>query len=64
MTPSASGMLVINKPPKVRAVLYVWGGLAVHSYRPMPGWWRRFWTWALLGWEWEPVKDGDDENLG
>jgi hypothetical protein len=19
---------------------------------PMPGWWRRFWTWALLGWTW------------
>jgi len=54
----------IVPPQKVRAILYVWGGLQIISYRPMPGWWRRFWTKALLGWEWEPVENGDTENLG
>ena len=39
----------------VRARLYVWGGLVISSHRPMPGAFRRFWYWALLGWTWEEV---------
>jgi hypothetical protein len=24
---------------------------------PLPNWWRRFWTWALLGWVWSGVEE-------
>ena len=30
----------------------------IDSYEPRPNYWRRFWTWALLGWTWEEVPRG------
>jgi hypothetical protein len=26
----------------------------------IPGLWRRFWYWALLGWTWERIKQDED----
>ena len=40
----------------VRSRLRVNGEFLVHFRRYRPGPWRRFWTWALLGWTWEKAE--------
>ncbi|MBY0525580.1 MAG: hypothetical protein K2R98_19400 [Gemmataceae bacterium] len=33
--------------------LYITPTFCVAVEKPMPGMWRRFWYWALLGWTWK-----------
>jgi hypothetical protein len=45
---------IIEAPPlQIRSVLLIGGMVRIESPHPMPGWWRRFWYWALLGWKWK-----------
>ncbi len=46
--------LHIVEARRVQSVLVIGQGLVrIESPRPRPGWWRRFWYWALLDWGWE-----------
>lgn len=43
--------LRLNLPP-VRSVLYITSDFVIRTSQPVPGRWRRFWYWVLLGWRW------------
>jgi hypothetical protein len=38
--------------PPVKSILRITSDFEVHSTDKLPSRWRRFWTKALLGWEW------------
>lgn len=52
--PAASGILSVTVPP-VRGILSITADFKIHTSQAPPGYWRRFWYWALLGWRWERV---------
>jgi len=41
--------------PLVMALLVITPEFQVQTMCPPPNAWRRFWYWALLGWEWQKV---------
>jgi hypothetical protein len=43
--------------PKYKSELSIGGLIFISSTDPVPNRWRRFWYWALLGWEWRPVTE-------
>ena len=56
MAPQEIPVYLPSAPEPIRAYLYVYGGAVIPSRRPRPNAWRRFWTWVLLGWEWESAE--------
>jgi len=45
---------IIEAPPvEIRSVLLIGDVVRIETPRPRPGWFRRFWYWALLDWRWE-----------
>lgn len=50
------------------ATLKIYGdAFQIHyACRVRPNWWRRFWYWALLGWQWTDDGDGPtgDVHIG
>jgi hypothetical protein len=45
-----------NLGPPALSRVYIAPDIRFHSTAPRPNAWRRFWTWALLGWKWERLK--------
>ena len=51
--PTDPGWRLVDPPPILSVLTIADGAMTVASCKPMPGRWRRFWYWALLGWTWE-----------
>ena len=42
---------------KWKSELWINDVLSFSFVTPVPSWWHRFWTRALLGWRWEVIGD-------
>ncbi len=53
--PSEAEFFKIGSNYRVQTVLHIMPDFHIHSTKPLPNRWRRFWHWALLGWTYETI---------
>ncbi len=51
-----------KKRARLKLHPYQWGDkthtvMQIETHLPKPGRWKRFWYWALLGWEWDDINE-------